>query len=290
MKRTIRTTIGLAAACLAPLAFAQESSTSQDDAQKEDAKQEEESKEDEKDLEDSNPFRHRGEAAGAGSQEEMVELFIKVDKRLQRVSELLFEASTGDPSRASEIGSSGIDELIREAESGSAAGADGIARILEASRMQGEAARSEIDRILELAKQNQQQSGSPSDAPPQEGDMPQQGQTPSGSRKEEKGEGPPQPEGQGKKPQPQNGDQESNDDQDRPEGNQEKKGGEDGPGKNPPQSELGAEANASGNEEWGDLPVHLRKVFQNGVRDDVPPRYRDWVDSYYRRLNRGGGR
>ena len=45
----------------------------------------------------------------------MRELFLKVDKRLNRVTELLFEASAGDMSSAGEIGSAGIDELIREA-------------------------------------------------------------------------------------------------------------------------------------------------------------------------------
>ena len=54
--------------------------------------------------------------------------------------------------------------------------------------------------------------------------------------------------------------------------------------------QTGGPSGASGNEEWGDLPVHLRKVFQNGVSEDVPPRYRDWVDSYYKRLNRGNRR
>ena len=42
--------------------------------------------------------------------------------------------------------------------------------------------------------------------------------------------------------------------------------------------------------EWGDLPVHLRKVFQNGVNDRVPIRYRDWVNSYHKRLAHRSGR
>ena len=124
--------------------------------------------------------------------------------------------------------------------------------------------------------------------------MPQQGQTPSGSRKEEKGERPPQPgeeqEGQEQGQQEQKNDSNEPSNGDVPTGNQEKEGGPDGPAKAPPGSETGDPSAAAGSEEWGDLPVHLRKVFQNGVSEDVPPRYRDWVDSYYKRLNRRSGR
>ena len=30
-----------------------------------------------------------------------------------------------------------------------------------------------------------------------------------------------------------------------------------------------------------------RQVFQNQIRDDLPIQYRDWIDSYHRRLNKG---
>lgn len=36
---------------------------------------------------------------------------------------------------------------------------------------------------------------------------------------------------------------------------------------------------------WGDLPVHVREVFRAEGSGDMPARYRDWIDSYYRRLN-----
>lgn len=243
--------------------------------------QEKEKKKD-KSLRELDPLGGSG-PGGAPGEAEMKELFIKVDKRLERVSQLLFEASTGDGSRSSEVGAAGIDELIRGAESASSAGASGIGQILEASRGQSEAARSEIDRILELAAQSGSGGGSQGPPPPQSG-MPQQGQTPSGSKREEKG-AQPEPEEGGQEDQ-----KESGKDGDEPNGGDEKKGSEDRPGKKPPKGEIGDPSNATGNEEWGDLPVHLRKTFQNGVSDDVPPRYRDWVDSYYKRLNRRSGR
>ena len=38
-------------------------------------------------------------------------------------------------------------------------------------------------------------------------------------------------------------------------------------------------------EQWGNLPVHMQELFRAEGGDKVPARYRDWVDSYYRRLN-----
>ncbi|MEM6671845.1 MAG: hypothetical protein AAF726_03320 [Planctomycetota bacterium] len=245
--------------------------------------QEEEKEDDDTDLRDLNPFQ-----PPAGGPEELQQLFLQVEKRLRRVTDLLYEASSGDMSSANDIGGAGIDELIREAEQGAAGASSGISRMLGATRAQGEATLEDIAKILELAEQQQGGGGGggggQSPPPPGSGQgQPQQGQTPSGSRKEEKGERPPQP-GQ----QQQQGQQPSSQSDD-PQGNQEQEGGPDGPAKAPPESETGDPNAANGNEDWGDLPIHLRKVFQNGVSDEVPPRYRDWVDSYFKELNRRSG-
>ena len=42
----------------------------------------------------------------------------------------------------------------------------------------------------------------------------------------------------------------------------------------------------SESDRWGDLPIHVREQFRAQGSDDVPLRYRDWIDAYYRRLNR----
>ncbi|MCC7172169.1 MAG: hypothetical protein IT459_17115 [Planctomycetes bacterium] len=39
-------------------------------------------------------------------------------------------------------------------------------------------------------------------------------------------------------------------------------------------------------ERWGELPQHARDVFVTEGDDDLPPRYRAWIDEYYRRMNR----
>lgn len=286
-----RSGITVCALMLAALASAQESSVppappvgpqpQEGEAQESDPPAPEE---DETDLRGMNPFAPPG---GAGGPENMEQLFLKVEKRLQRVTELLYEASSGDVSGAENIGSAGIDELIREAEQGAAGASSGMARILGATRSQSEATLDDIQKILEMAEQQSSSSSSSSgsgqsQSPPSQG-TPQQGQTPSGSRKQESGERPPEPgEGEQQQGEPNDGQQ--------PRGSQESDAGQDGQSDAPPPGETGDPSSAGGAEEWGDLPVHLRKVFQNGVSEDVPPRYRDWVDSYYKRLNKGNKR
>ena len=38
-------------------------------------------------------------------------------------------------------------------------------------------------------------------------------------------------------------------------------------------------------ERWGDLPTQTRDIFTTEGGPDMPAQYRDWIDSYYRRLN-----
>ena len=114
---------------------------------------------DETDLRGMNPFAPPG---GAGGPEDIEQLFLKVEKRLQRVTDLLYEASSGDVSGADDIGSAGIDELIREAEQGAAGASSGMARILGATRSQSEATLDDIQTILEMAEQQSSSSSSSS--------------------------------------------------------------------------------------------------------------------------------
>lgn len=54
----------------------------------------------------------------------------------------------------------------------------------------------------------------------------------------------------------------------------------------PPGSEKGAVANnANTAETWGFLPEHARDVFRSQGGGEYPARYRDWIDSYYKKLN-----
>ncbi|MDA1266012.1 MAG: hypothetical protein O2816_13105 [Planctomycetota bacterium] len=115
---------------------------------------------------------------------------------------------------------------------------------------------------------------------PSESNSPSQQQS-RGGKKEQTPDGPSQPEGQkpeGQQPKPENG---------QPKGNKD----------NPPATpnELGAPPQADptqdplmvgqDREQWGNLPVHMQELFRAEGGDKVPARYRDWIDSYYRRLN-----
>ena len=107
----------------------------------------EEQEKDETDLRDLNPFPPPG-GSGPSSADELKDLFVQVEKRLNRVTELLYEASSGDMKGADGIGGDGIDALIREAESGAAGAQSGIARMLEATRGPSQATLDDIERVM----------------------------------------------------------------------------------------------------------------------------------------------
>lgn len=41
---------------------------------------------------------------------------------------------------------------------------------------------------------------------------------------------------------------------------------------------------------WGDLPVQVRELFRNPDTDRLPPRYRRWIEDYYRRVRQPDSR
>lgn len=94
-----------------------------------------------------------GAGGQASAQEEMVQLFQTVERRLHEMGAMLTEASAGDRTRLAEVTKSGIEDLIQLAEpQGGASG--GVGDLLAASRGHGKQALTEIDRILEIAAQN----------------------------------------------------------------------------------------------------------------------------------------
>jgi len=229
------------------------------------------------------------ELGGANPRQELEELFKKVEKRLVRMSELLGQAGAGDTGALKGLGGAGIDELIRAAERPPAsAGGVGIGALIEATQGHGRELLQEIDRVLEIAReqsqqqqQQQQQSGSgnSSQSPQQSGgQQPQQGQSPENSQQMQ-GERAPRPGGeqQEQQPQPQGEDPRGN--QSDPSTSPQQQGGP------PPGAEQGLPSGAEDGGQWGDLPVHVRKVFRNGVGADVPPQYRDWIDAYHKKLS-----
>lgn len=212
------------------------------------------------------------------AQAKMIELFGKVERRLNQIDRLLTDASAGDTSKLKDVDESGIDKL------------------LDLSRREGQQAVQDIDEILLLAEQMNQQCNSPG----QSGSCDKPGSTGEGgkpspidqagqqSTQRESTPEAPQPKtaqnnedqnGQKPQPKPSDGGQPNSplDSQDDDPTN--------APGQNPPGSDVEVAGQISDLDRWGDLPVHARDVFRSEGGGGMPARYRDWIDSYYRRLN-----
>jgi len=57
-------------------------------------------------------------------------------------------------------------------------------------------------------------------------------------------------------------------------------------GQPPASSATGSVKIVDANDRWGDLPVYARDLFRAQGGADLPVRYREWIDAYYKRLNR----
>lgn len=236
------------------------------------------------------------QGGGAGPEDpeaRMRRLFGEVETKLQQVDLLLTDAAAGDTTR------------LKEAEE------SGIARILRDSLDRGRAAQGDIREILEIARQLSAQS-QPSAGGGQSGNEPSQG-TPGGqgspldgSGKSQTPEATPELPGEspGAKPSEQPGGQQAGQQQqpgaEDPSGEQPGGGEPKSPagdphaqGENRSGSEQGGEgggnqSRASGEDGWGNLPAHVRDTFRSEGRAELPARYRDWIDEYYRKLNQRG--
>jgi hypothetical protein len=216
------------------------------------------------------------------AQREMVELFGRVERRLSQIDRLLTDAGAGDTAKLRDVAASGIDELLAR------------------SRDEGRRAIEDIDRILDLAHQMNQQcqstgGSSTCDKPGAAG----QGNSPLdkvGSQETQREQTPEAPPETAK----QSGGEKPGQKAARPEDRRnDPKGGQptsplaaqdsdprNDPGGNPPGSGQEIAGRDPDNlDKWGDLPVHARDVFRTEGGGDMPARYRDWIDSYYRRLN-----
>ena len=209
-------------------------------------------------------------------QDEMVVLFQRVEERLREIDKLLFDASAGEP-------------VVRVEESG-------IAELLRRTRTKNQEVLDDMDRILQLAQErgSQQQSGSsgstgqsPSESQQSEG-SPSQGSRDGSTQREQTPQGPGQQREQGQRPEGDRPEDGPGQDGREPRNGQEPPGdGETRPGDRPLRDGTGDGAGDDGGDgRWGDLPVHVRELFRAQGGADLPPHYRDWIDAYYRRLNR----
>ena len=221
------------------------------------------------------------------ARQQMIKLFGEVETRLRQIDKLLSEAAAG------ERGAQDAQKPIGEA-------AAGIGALVKRTQEEGKAVVEGIDKILELAAQQQQQEGQGGGSGTGNGaktsNTSQGGKT--GQPGEEQGKSP--LEGQrdtttqrestpdkpgsekGKQPDGQQPDQSGS-----PKGNKKAPGdGKNTSGKAPPGLETEKAAHgADSRESWGYLPEHARDVFRTQGGGQMPARYREWIDAYYKKLN-----
>jgi hypothetical protein len=201
--------------------------------------------------------------------DELKRLFQEVERNLELIDYQLADAGAGEIP-LSDVGDSGLEKLLRD------------------SQDKSEQVLAGIDKILEIAAQMGQSMGSGmgQSEEPKPGDSPLDQERDKGPQDREE-----TPEEPGQQPDPEGQDQEQpQDDGDPKSPKADQDEGENRPGD--PRQDPGGPPTPPGDDvdKWGVLPDRVREKFRNQGADELPVRYRDWIDSYYRRLNKRGGR
>lgn len=122
-----------------------------------------------------------------------------------------------------------------------------------------------------------------------QGSKEQTPEMPNGAQPGEKpGEKPGQETAQGQKPGQKPGDRNQPGRNGQPLSNQEDVPGDSAnrAGPLPPAIPTGRVSAVNTIDRWGELPVHHQEIFKSEGGGNMPPQYRDWIESYYRRLNK----
>jgi hypothetical protein len=219
-------------------------------------------------------------------QQQILKLFGEVETRLREIDKLLSEAAAGERG-------------VRDAQKPLEKSAAGIGALVQRTQTEGKAVVEAIDKILELAAQQQAQqsqgggsgmgSSSQGQGNSQGGQTGQQGETQGKSPLDGQRDTTTQREGTPDKPGAQKGEKPQGaqaDPNGNPRGNQ-KTGGDpkNTAGKTPPGQATEKAAHGDSRDSWGYLPEHARDVFRTQGGGQMPARYREWIDAYYKRLN-----
>ena len=205
---------------------------------------------------------------GGDMVEELTKLFQEVERNLQLIDIQLADAGAGEVP-LEDVGDSGLDKLLRDSQDKSEEVIAGIDRILEIAQQMGSSMGSG------MGQPQDQQGESPLDQERDKGPQNRENtpEAPGDKPKDQQQGEEPQPEGEdpkSPKDNPQEGDNRTGD---------------------PRQDEAGAPVTPGDDvDKWGFLPDRVREKFRNQGADELPVRYRDWIDSYYRRLNVRSGR
>jgi hypothetical protein len=219
-------------------------------------------------------------------QQQIIKLFGEVETRLREIDKLLGEAAAGQR---------GVQDAQKPLEKSAA----GIGALVQRTQAEGKAVVEAIDKILDLAQQQAQQQGQgqgsgtgnsgQGQGDSQSGQSGQQGEQPGKSPLEGQRDTTTQREGTPDKPGSQKGQKPEGaqpDPSGNPRGNQ-KTGGDpkNQAGKTPPGQATEKAAHADSRDSWGYLPEHARDVFRTQGGGQMPARYREWIDAYYKKLN-----
>lgn len=200
--------------------------------------------------------------------QELVDLFHEVERALVDIDDQLFEAGACG-------GLGGVE-------------AAGIEKLLLATKDQSKSVVQGIDRILEVASQMNSSSSGSSSGEPSSSESPLNSERDRSPKQRER-----TPEAPGEKP---GGAQPGKEKEDRfkPEPVSEKPTGSD-TSNDKGQNKKGDPHNGAKGEttphtddgdRWGELPQRVQETFRTQGRTELPAQYRDWIDAYYRRLNR----
>lgn len=213
-------------------------------------------------------------------QQEMMDLFAEVERSLQAIDDLLFEAAAGEQDL--ELLESGLSELFLASRERSREVADGIDSILElAQQMQQEQQQQNSSSSSQSSQSSGQQEGSPIDNRPQENQRQKESSrtepgSPQSGQNSEDSSGKEQVESQaGERPEPKSGEQTEGE-------------GANQDGKQAGSDPLGAGSEAGAAGQWGELPPRVQEIFSNQVSDDLPLEYREFIEAYWLRLQREG--
>ncbi|MEY4775362.1 MAG: hypothetical protein RIT40_2397 [Planctomycetota bacterium] len=244
------------------------------------------------------PPRRLSQQQGDG-QEEMIQLFGKVERRLKEIDALLNNAAAGDTKQLRDAGLSSMDQLLKRTAQSSREVQQDIDRLLELARQAGQpngsgggSGQQQSNGSSQGQSSGQQSSSSPSagSSSPLDGrseqstqreatpEMPQAG----GQQQRDSS----QPSGAQPQGQPSEGQQPSGGSQPTAGRANPAQSGANQQGGDPTGSARGSAAEAQQADRWGDLPVHARDVFRSQGGRELPPRYRDAIDGYYRKLNK----
>jgi hypothetical protein len=221
----------------------------------------------------------------ADPQAEIQELFNRIEKNLRAIDNLLFEAAASedvalenaqewrswivDSKAKSQEVLDDIDKLLEVAQQmsnesrGRSSSSQGQGRSSSESSEQGQ---SPLDQQRDSSQRRQEGSG-----------QPQSGNESQNQSGQEPGEGQPQGGTEGQEPTTQGQPKDAG-----AGGDESQRSGAEAEAR----GQRGSGSDAAGLEPWGELPPRVQEIFSNQNSQDAPLLYRDWIDSYYRRVAR----